>query len=385
MGRFMEGVLSATAEFDNSVRSIRTTQGMKERLKNGIWVWQAPLGYHRPYRGSNLFPEPNIAPLIKLGFEEYSKGTYTYEKLALFLSERGLRSRAGKAITPQLMEKIIKNPLYCGVIKTWGESEGAFEPIISKELFFKCQPEGIRSAQPNPRSLNNPLFPLRRFIQCSNCETPLTGSTSKGRDGKGYPYYHHHHKGCEEAKSVPKEAFEQLFIQFLDDISPDAKYEKLFKAIVLDIWKNNYKRIDEENAKINRAVTALEKDRQKIFDLHRSGKYSDEDFDEQRKLISVKINQKRLLLREKWDEEFEMEKVLDYCFIYVRNSAEAWKKARYERRIRLQKLVFAGRIDYDGKKLGTTELRQIYRINQAYQSDKSSLVAPRGIEPLLPG
>ncbi len=80
-----------------------------------------------------------------------------------------------------------------------------------------------------------------------------------------------------------------------------------------------------------------------------------------------------------------MEEVLDYCFSYVRNSAAAWEKAQYERKLRLQKLVFAGKIKYDGEKLGTAELRQVYGINQAYRADKSSLVALRGVEPLFSG
>ncbi len=46
---------------------------------------------------------------------------------------------------------------------------------------------------------------------------------------------------------------------------------------------------------------------------------------------------------------------------------------------------YKGRIKFDSETFGTAELRQVYGINQAYQSDKSSLVAPRGVEPLLPG
>ena len=385
LGRFMEAVLSGSAEFDNSTRSIRCTEGMLERLKQGIWVWQAPLGYKRLYPGANISPEPDIAPLIRLGFEEYSKGIHTYKSIAEFLTERGLKTRAGKLPTPQIMEKILKNPLYCGTIAVWGGYEASFEPIISKELFEKCQPDHIKSVHASPRSINNPVFPLRRLVVCDSCDVPLTGSTSIGRRGKGYEYYHHHDRYCEKTKSIPKEAFEQEFVEYLDGITPDAEYEKLFKNIVLDIWKNNYKKIDQENAKIQRQITGLTNERQKIFDFHLKEKYTSEEFEEQKKLINEKIAQKRLLVREKWDEELDMEGLLEYCFSYVRTTAKTWIEADYKEKIRLQKLVFAGRIKFDGEKLGTAELRQIYRINQVYQTDKSSLVAPRGVEPLLPG
>ena len=385
VGKAMEGMISVFAELDNNMRTERTKQGMLERVKEGIWIWRAPLGYSRPYKGSNIVPDKEKSPLIRLGFEEYAKGTYTYKSIAQFLSERGLRTTIGKPPTPQIMEKILKNPAYCGIIKVWDVYKGAFEPIVSESLFAQCQPDYMKSAHALPRSVNNPLFPLRRLIVCGDCSIPLTGSTSKGRKGKGYPYYHHHDRHCQKTKSIPKETFEQDFVEYLDGITPDGEYEKLFKAIVLDIWKNNYKKIDEENIQINKQITVLTNERQKVFDFHLAGEYTTDEFEEQKKLINERISQKRLLIREKWDEEFEMEEVLEFCFSYVRNTAKAWIEADYKTKLRLQKLVFAGRVNFDGEKLGTAEFRQVYGINQAYQTDKSSLVAPRGVEPLFSG
>jgi DNA invertase Pin-like site-specific DNA recombinase len=56
VGKMMEGILSAFAEFDNNVRTERSVNGMKERIKQGIWVWQAPMGYCRTEKGANLTP-----------------------------------------------------------------------------------------------------------------------------------------------------------------------------------------------------------------------------------------------------------------------------------------------------------------------------------------
>jgi site-specific DNA recombinase len=80
MGKFTEGILSLSAEFDNNIRTERSTKGMLERLKQGVWVWPAPFGYYRPYKGSNIVPDPKVAPYIKLCFEEYSKGMYTLKQ-----------------------------------------------------------------------------------------------------------------------------------------------------------------------------------------------------------------------------------------------------------------------------------------------------------------
>lgn len=385
MGRLQEGILSVFAEFDNNVRTERTSQGMLEQLKQGIWQWQTPLGYYRPYKGANIAPEPTASTLIRLGFEEYSKGIHTFKSIANYLNERGLRTKNGKLITKQYADKILKNPIYYGFMKQMGGHQGSFEAIVSEELFKKCQPDNINSAHSAPRHFDNPLFPLKRIVVCNECKKTYTGSSPRGRHGKKYPYYHHVNKDCDKIKSIPREHFEQIFIEYLDSISPDIEYEKLFKAIVLDIWKNNYKEIDKENANIHREITTLENERQKIFDFHRLGKYTDDDFIEQKNIISQKIAQKRLLLQDKWEEEFEMETVLDYCFSYVRNTSKAWIEANYKNKLRFQNLIFKNRIEFDGEKFGTADLKLIYKINQQSPADKSSMVASRGIEPLLPG
>ena len=125
-GKLMEVMLSGFAEFDNNVRTERSVNGMKERLKKGIWVWQAPLGYCRTEKGGNIVPDPKLAPYIKMAFEEYAKGTHTFQSLANFLNARGLVSRYGKPVIFQMVEKILKNPIYCGIIKVWDTDTKVF-------------------------------------------------------------------------------------------------------------------------------------------------------------------------------------------------------------------------------------------------------------------
>jgi hypothetical protein len=280
-----------------------------------------------------------------------------------------------------MMEKILKNPLYCGIIRVWDiETKGVFEPIISEELFYQCQ--GGKNSRNTPHLTKNPNFPLRRLVVCEKCQKYLTGSTSHGRGGK-YPYYHHHKQDCPVAKFIPKEHFEQQFVEYLYTITPSKEFEEVFKAIVLDIWKNNFKKFDEENERVRKEIKNLEQQRQRIFDLHQEKVYTDQEFIEQKDLIGKKIVQKLSLIHERKHKEFDMDEALDYCFGFIRNTAQTWLdfEKEPEKRLRFQNLIFEENLPYSGEAFGTAKLTPIYSLYQQYLHDPSTLVTLRGIEP----
>lgn len=381
-GKLMETILSSFAEFDNNVRTERSVGGMKEKIKKGIWVWQAPLGYCRTEVKGNIVPDPKLAPYVKLAFEEYAKGTYTYQSLAQFLNENGFVSRYGKPVIFQVVEKMLKNPIYCGIIRVWDtETKGTFEPIIDENLYYLCQKGGTKGR--NIKHLKtNTDFPLRKLVTCQFCNDPLTGSHSTGRKGIKYPYYHHHKQNCDYAKSIPKENFEQIFVEYLNEINPSMEYEKAFKAIVIDIWKNNCKGFDSQNQEIRKEIETLEQHRQRIFELHQAKTYTDEEFIAQKTIVSKKIAEKESMIHDKRIEEFNMEEALEYCFNEIRDTSKTWLKyaKEPEKRIWFQNFIFEENLPFSGEKFGTAKLTPIYNIYQEYLRDPSSLVTPQRIE-----
>jgi site-specific DNA recombinase len=321
MGKAMEGMMSVFAELDNNLRAERCKNGMVERVKQGVWVWPAPIGFYRPRKGSNIAPDPSTKDYIVLMFEEWAKKIHSYDSLAKFMAERGFRTRHGKKPFPQLIESIIRNEIYCGVINAWDmRVKGTFEPIISEELFLRCQRKD--KAHAGPHRSANPVFPLRRTV-CLACLGSITGSYSHGNGGS-YPYYHHHKQNCTYAKFIPKATFEQFFVEYLHKISPDAKYEKLFRAIMLDIWQSNYKKFDNLNGKVRKEIEKLELERQEVFNLHRRGVYDDDELLEQKNIVNQKLREKTQLLMDNRIEEFNMDEALEHCFGFVRDTAKTW-------------------------------------------------------------
>ncbi len=379
MGKAMEGVAAVFAELDNSNRSVRSKDGMVKRVREGIWVWLPPLGYKKVAHGkeTNIVPDPERYYYIREIFELYAKGTYTYQGIAEHIGTRGLHTKANKHPSAQLIDKILRNSAYCGRIEAFGEvNRGSFEPIIAEALFEACK--SVRDGeQLKPRSANNPIFPLRRQALCSECGAFLTGSRSKGKLGTRHAYYHHGTKKCPVSRSIPKAAFEQQFVELLDSIIPDEKYETLFKAIVLDVWKERYRKFDQLNGQVRQEISKLEQERQRVFELHRQGRYSDDEFIEQKNLVNARLAGKHTLIQDNRVREIDMEAALEYAFYFVRNASKVWLEAGYAQRVNLQKLIFAKPIPYDGQNFGTPDLSLVYQQKKTPLSESSPVVAPK--------
>lgn len=376
VGRAMEGMISVFAEFDNNVRRERCMGGMMERLRQGVWVWRAPLGYYRPARGSNLVPDPALAPYVRLAFTAYAKGVHTYESLAEFLSERGMRTAYDKRPCAQLMQKILMNPLYCGVIKAWGERhEGKFEPLVPRALFEQCQPGHKTASDTRPtHSRYHPAFPLRRVV-CTRCGGRLTGSFSRSARGKRYPYYHHHKQNCALAVSLPKDTLEARFLDYLGDIGLSPQFEKTFSAVVQETWKDKVSSCERDRLRVEREVDSLTRERQQVFDLHRAGRYTDEEFAEQKALLTARTGELRRLLTSAPATDFPINEALRTFFPLARRPGVTWARLEPDPRIGFQNLVFlGGEIRFDGQSFWNSPLSSVYRLNQASVAQKSTLV-----------
>ncbi len=376
VGRAMEGMISVFAEFDNNVRRERCVSGMKERVRQGIWCWPAPFGYYRKERGGNIIPNDKISPYIRLAFEEYARGIHTYDSLAKYLCDLGVRMPSGHRPVKQFVERILKNPIYTGHMEVWGERyKGTFEPIINEALFRKCQ-GCYRHSQSHrmPRLQKNPYFPLRRLVICSQCHASLTGSISKGGSGNKYAYYHHHHQGCPYAMFLPKQILEDKFAAYLKEMSPKDECEKVFQETVLDFWKGNTNSLSEKQKSLRREISILEQDKLKAFESHRKGIYTDDEFIVQKRILNSQLEQKQSLLESTTIPEIDIKEALETYLYYARNAAEIWKKADYPIKMQFQKLIFAGgKVSFDGEKFGTTKYSLIYGDNWGNPADHGGL------------
>ncbi len=167
VGRFMENTLANIAQFDNDIRAERSAGGMRDAMRDGRYVWMAPVGYNNvKIDGRHTIEADSVSgPLIAKTFELISTNIYLLEEVRKIMTKEGLVTRAGKTPSKSYFYHLLKNELYTGWISKFGERhKGSFTPVVSEELFSHVQKVLKSRGRKNSGYLtDNPDFPLRKL------------------------------------------------------------------------------------------------------------------------------------------------------------------------------------------------------------------------------
>ena len=222
-------------EVENHRRSLNVISGMRRAFKEGRYVGNAPKGYSN---GMDSIKKPLLVPngdakYIQEGFELMATGIYNQKEVFNKLKAKGFKS------SMTAIASIFRNHLYYGgvFLKGYKEEEetvvdGIHEPIITKQLYLKVQDvlnNRCKKYHTAHKKINE-KFPLKGFLTCPVCSTPLTASSSKGRS-KHYTYYHCI-SPCNERYRL--EEVDLWFADFLQSIS----LEKPIQKILVEMIKN---------------------------------------------------------------------------------------------------------------------------------------------------
>lgn len=389
----METILAGFSQFDNDIRTERARTGMQQRVREGRWVFgRIPLGY-KSEKDENkktiLAKDSEASKIIERAFIEYSTGLYSQAEIQKLVNTAGLKTRNGVKISKQTLNKILKNPVYAGYMPNPWENkleEGLHEGIVSKDIFNTCQAimRGFKPSQ-MPRQRYNPEFPLRGLLRCEKCGRPLTGSKSTGKT-KRYGYYH-----CYRCNGVSyrSDQINEKFIELLGKVKPTKSYIKDFKAICLDVWENEFKTANNQRRDAEKRVTELEDKRDNIIDMKALGKLEqlpDEDFEKKIIKVNAEIMEAKDAVVELQIKEYDVESLVGYAEWFLVKTDKIWKLLEPDLQQKFQQFIFPEGLPYNEKGfIGTPVLSPVYAVFRTSASDKSTMVVPRGVEPLLPG
>ena len=275
-----DNVLMMSVEFGMSNQYVRdlsenVKRGNREKMRRGEWPNHAPYGYVNDRATKTVVVDPAKAHWIQRMFELYASGTRSLKNIACILYEEGLRTGRGTKVYHSVVERVVKNPFYYGVMSREGvHYQGNHKPIISKELFDNAQ--GILNQNSRPRPKIH-FFPLRGSMRCRKCDCMLTASLKKGHRY----YYCTNGKGvCEQGKSYMREEYlsEKLAVMF-DQLHFDEELIDLMYEAAKEKIGFNADRIGKALKNLNDELNLVSERESRLTDGFASGSVRNDLYD----------------------------------------------------------------------------------------------------------
>ncbi len=243
-------------------------KGQKEKIAQGWLPTKPTMGYKSTGdKGHkiNIIDHNKKHYALKM-FEMCGTGNYSIEKISKTLYNDGLRSDKGKKIGKSTIHRLLNNPFYIGKI-VWNSEiyQGKHEPLISEELFYKCQNVLHRKEAPKYFKHN---YIFKQLFKCRECGGTITWETHKNK------WYGHcnKYKPCSQNKWYRDDDIKKQLIQLVKNITPKSKpiidwVIKALKESHKDEIEYHANTIAEINHKISTTKTRLDK----IYEDHLDG------------------------------------------------------------------------------------------------------------------
>jgi len=372
VGRFMENTMANIAQFDNDIRAERSVNGMRDAAREGRYVWCAPIGYdNTKVNGkSTITPNPIMAPLVRKAFEMIASMVYPTEEVRIRMTKEGLMRSKGKPLAKGYFYTILKNELYAGIIRKFGEvHKGSFTPIISEELFEQVQRVmKYRGRKHSIHITDREDFPLRRFVT-NDQGRKLTGSWSKGRNNK-YPYYRFGGNG----QNFKRDLFEEKYLEFLDNFSFDNRRIKRLEFLVKKHLNKSKDKDKKELEQLKKFANELNERQTTLIQKNFNGIISDEVLKQQLILIDKELMKVNQALAETSTDQLNYLEIIREIENYLRKPSSKWESLPFQSKIKLQWFQFPQGLTYKNNSFGTTEICLFFKLKDTIFDNNSSIV-----------
>ncbi|HEV2199745.1 MAG TPA: recombinase family protein [Bryobacteraceae bacterium] len=285
-GKLMETILAGFAQFDNDIRAMRTVQGMRRKLQDGIFPWGPPFGYKSSVTANEKktlpdLPDEPAFSLIRRAFAEFATGAHSQAEMGRLIESWGLVAAHGKSFAPQSLYQLFTNPFYAGIlIDPWSGEEylGKHAPVVTPEEFAQVQRAIATRNRSVAHQKEREEFPLRGFVRCDACRHGFTAAFSRGRS-RSYAYYLCSQRQCtRRGKSLPAEEVHAEFTSFLDEIAPRPQLLHEIRENVIKMAEQGERDLSMQRQRRRKRVKQLETEVNELIRMRAQNLITNEEF-----------------------------------------------------------------------------------------------------------
>jgi site-specific DNA recombinase len=345
------GIFFAGPEVDNKWRSIKTTNGMRFRMKQGIYVHgKLPVGYVKDRNTGQIHHDPR-APLIRQAFSLIYKGssisTMTEKMKALGLT-RPLKS----------WSKTLRNTYYKGWISNQLLDEPVkavnMTPIVPEDLFDAVQ--DILNGRRPATVKHADEYPLKSFCSCGHCSGSLTGykvtkkklvSGSYIKKRTAMYYYICNTSGCRTNFSMKQ--LHAGFENILRSMEIDETIAPLIRARLEVVFRKLHGDTIAENVNTRKALTKLNTRLENLNIRFIDGHLDSEEY----QAMKSRMLGERRQLEEMLKPEFTLSnpsEMIAKSLNFLTDLSNTWKKHGLEDKRHMQRVLFPKGITYNKQK-----------------------------------
>ncbi len=391
--KFMETLFAAQGELEREQNGRQVIQKMTARLEQGRWVFQAPIGYRYEksrHGGKELVRDEPAASVIQEALEGFASGRFDNQsEVRRFLESQPLYPRGRNGIIyNSRVKELLERVVYAGYVEapSWNiaRREGKHEGIISYATYLKNQERLKLGSRAPARKDSNVDFPLRGFVVCDDCQTPLRASWSKGKT-KLHPYYVCQKRCCESyGKSIRRADIEGEFESLLRELQPSPQLVGMLKAMIENAWSQKQTQAASWAAAMAQEAAAVEKQIDGIMDRLADSTNETVIAAYERRITS--LEKKKLELRAK-AQNFSKPKttlanMIELSVRFISSPWILWNSGDLALRKLVLRMAFTERLPYsrsEGYRTPKTALP--FRYLAAVSSGNVGMVGPAGLEP----
>ncbi|GLO72457.1 hypothetical protein MACH17_39740 [Phaeobacter inhibens] len=394
----VENLLASVSQHQRQKNGEQTKNRMRGRALNGYWVFRAPIGYKYERvagHGNMLVRDEPLASIIQEALEGFASGHFeTQAEVKRFLESKPAfpKDFADGTIRFERIIRLMTRIHFAGYIEIpeWDVSlrKGHHEGLISLETHELIQKRIKDGARAPARKDINADFPLRGFVCCDDCNTPLTACWSTSKSGKKHPYYLCHAKGCPSyRKSIRRDVLEGEFDALMQSLTPSEGMFAMATKMFRDAWGQRAGQMEADKRLIRTERNQLEKQIEGLLD-----RVVDADSPT---LITAyekrieKMEREKLILDEKLQNQGKpmhtFEQMFEHALKFLSNPWKLWKSGNLIAQRTVLRLAFADKISFARNEgLRTPKTTLPFKVLEGF-SCQSKIMADRGgFEPPTP-